>query len=128
MDNMDSNKENLNVVSGEKPGKKPRLSLSLKKKRFAPPLTEPDMKKVCEGFTPKNTTKNTEWALKVFHEWQDQRDSDNDDKCPSDILLCPSAEKINYWLSRFVVECRRGDGNSYPAQYIIPAAGWFNSI
>ena len=58
--------------------KKRRLSLSLKDKRFATPLAERDMQKVCEGFTPKNAT-------------------------------------LNYWLSRFVVECRRGDGKAYPA-------------
>ena len=65
------------------------------------------MTKVSEGFTPQNTTENTDWALGVFQEWQKQRD---DDQCPSDLLQCPSAEKLNYWLSCSVVECRQVDG------------------
>ena len=63
------------------PRKKRRLSLSLKDKRFATPLAERDMQKVCEGFTPKNET-------------------------------------LNYWLSRFVVECRRGDGKAKQVQSV----------
>ena len=70
------------------------------------------MTKFFEGFTPQNTTKNSDWALRVFQEWQKQRDGD---QCPSDLLERPSAEKLNYWLSRFVVECRRVDGQTYPS-------------
>ena len=66
----------------------------------------------CEGFTPQNTTKTTDWALRVFQEWQKQRDGD---QCPSDLLESPSAEKLNYWLSCFVIECRRVDGQPYPS-------------
>ena len=40
----------------------------------------------------------------------EQRDGD---QCPSDLLERPSAEKLNYWLSYFVVECRRVDGQPY---------------
>ena len=101
---MDSKKEKC----GENSKKRHRLSLS----RFASPLTANEMTKVCEGFTPQNTTKNTDRALRVFQEWQKQRDGD---QCPSDLLECPSAEKLNYWLSRFVIECRRVDGQPYPS-------------
>ena len=65
------------------------------------------MAKVCEGFTPQNTTENTDWALRVFQEWQKQRDGD---QYPSDLLERPSAERLNYWLSHFVIECQRVDG------------------
>ena len=89
-----------------------RLSLSLKNRRFASSLTANDreMRKVCEGFTPQNTTKNTDWALRVFQEWEKQR---NGDQCNSDLLEHPSAEKLNCWLSCFVAECRRVDGQPY---------------
>ena len=96
---MDSNKGNC----GEKWKKRPRLSLSLKNRRFASPLTANEMRKVCEGFNPQNT----DWTLGVLQEWLKQRDND---QCPSDLLERPSAEKLNYWLSCFIVECRQVDG------------------
>ena len=48
----------------------------------------------------------------MFQEWQKQRDGD---PCHSDLLERPSVEKLNYWLSCFVVECRRVDGQPYPS-------------
>ena len=104
-------------VEAEKspPRKKTRLSLSLKNKRFAAPLTETEMGKLCEGYTPQNTAKNTSWALRVFKDWESQRDGE---QCPSDLFESPSAEKLNYWMSRFVVESRRSDGNPYPSSTI----------
>jgi len=37
-------------------------------------------------------------------------------KCPLDLLENPDAKKLNYWLSRFIVEARRKDGDPYPAR------------
>ena len=98
------------------PKKKSRLSLSLKKKRFAKPLTKAEVSKVREGFVPENTSKNTTWGLRVFEAWRDQRKCE--EKCPSDLLESPSAESLDYWLSLFVAECRRADGEQYPASTI----------
>ena len=40
------------------------------------------------------------------------------DKCPLDLLEKPEAEKLNSWLSRFVVEAIRKDGEPYPARML----------
>ena len=49
--------------------KKRRLSLSLKKKgRFAESLQEEEMTHVCEAYTPDNTSKSTQWAVRVFYD------------------------------------------------------------
>ena len=64
------------------------------------PLSEGEMAQVCEGYTPQNTKKNTDRAMRVFNNWRCQRgDSSGVEKCPSDLLENPSAEKINYWLA-----------------------------
>ena len=55
----------------------------------------------CEGFTPNNTTKNTHGAVLIFHDWSSERAD-----CPSDLFANPVAEKLDYWLLCFVVECR----------------------
>ena len=114
---MDDNQENN---PPDPPNKKPRLSLSLKGKgkgkgRFASPLPLEEMSSVCEGYTPANTSKNTDWAVRVFNEWRKARPTEEEGECPPDLLECPCAEKLNFWLARFVVECRRVDGKPYPA-------------
>ena len=101
------------------PSKKPRLSLSLKgkgKARFAAPLPQEKMASVCEGYTPPNTSKNTDWSVRVLDEWRKARPiAGDEEQCPENLLECPVAEKLDYWLSRFVIECRRVDGKPYPA-------------
>ena len=82
----------------------------LKLKHFAPPLSELEMTNVEKGPTVKNTQKCTDWAVRVFSEWCEERNTSEAEKCPADLLDKPSPEAMNYWLSRFVVEARRADG------------------
>ena len=87
-------------------------------KRFVV-ASEKEMEQICKGFVPENTKKCTNWAVKVFEQWRVQRNATTDDDgklCPSNVLDCPKASELNYWLSRFVVEARREDGNPYPAR------------
>ena len=93
---MDDNQENN---PPDPPNKKPRLSLSLKGKgkgkgRFASPLPLEEMSSVCEGYTPANTSKNTDWAVRVFNEWRKARPTEEEGECPPDLLECPCAEKL----------------------------------
>ena len=88
---MDDNQENN---PPDPPNKKPRLSLSLKGKgkgkgRFASPLPLEEMSSVCEGYTPANTSKNTDWAVRVFNEWRKARPTEEEGECPPDLLECP---------------------------------------
>ena len=87
-------------------------------KRFVA-VSEEEMEQICKGFVPKNTKKATSWAVKVFEQWRLQRNEmTNDDGklCPSNLLECPKLTELNYWLSRFVVEARRENGDAYPAR------------
>ena len=85
-----------------------------------PPSSSVEMETVYKGFVPKNTKKATNWSSRVFEEWRAQRNEaviecqsqsvrqiDNSELCPSNLLQCPTATSLNYWLSRFVVEVRR---------------------
>lgn len=90
---MEHNKENLKE---NKPpsSKKRHLSLSLKGKgRFATPFQQEEMLSMCEGSTPENMNKNTEWAIHVFNEWHTERPA-VDKQCPPDLLECLSAENL----------------------------------
>ena len=65
-----------------------------------------------------NTHKSTNWAIKVFNEWRCSRSSLDDGECPSDLLEVGDADKLNFWLPRFINEVRRTDGNPYPPRTI----------
>ena len=41
-----------------------------------------------------------------------------DDRVPSDVLTSGDAVALNKWLSLFVIEVRRQDGNKYPSKII----------
>ena len=82
--------------------------------RFPKPCSCSQMKEICQGHIPRNTNKATNWALKVFQSWREQRGVQQDGICPVDPLETNNAELLNFWLSRFVVEARCEDCKSYP--------------
>ena len=95
---------------------------------FAKPLSEMQMTDLEKGPVVPNTEKSTAWALRTFNDWRNERNkqSATGDICPLDLLKKPEAEKLNFWLSRFIVEVRRKDGEPYPARTLI--ASWSTSI
>ena len=77
-----------------------------------------DLLKICEGYISPDTGKATKWALKVFEQWRDNRNRSSQGQCPENLLVEPSVQQLNYWLSSLVVEVRREDGKPYPASSI----------
>ena len=47
-----------------------------KQKRFATPADNKEMEKICQGYVPPNTRKSTNWALTVFEQWREERNTD----------------------------------------------------
>ena len=74
--------------------------------RFASPVSPSKMDTICRGYLPPNTKKATSWAVRAFEQWRDQRSKKSSKECPSDLLEKPTADSLNHWLSRFVVEAR----------------------
>ena len=87
---------------------------SMRKGRFKAPQSPTTMVKTCQGYVPKNTAKCNGWALCVFKSWRDERNKSVKEQCPDDLLESPVVDRLNYWLSRFVVEVRHEDGQPYP--------------
>ena len=86
-----------------------------KKRRFNSPVSPGKMGTICKGVVPSNTKKATSWAVRVFDEWRLERNATaTGEQCPLELLEKPDAHSLNYWLSRFVVEMRRADGDPYP--------------
>ena len=64
----------------------------------------------------EKTRNQTKWAVKVWTEWATSRNKKLlSDKAPFSCEIEKlSAELINFWLCRFVLEIRRRDGKQYP--------------
>ena len=110
----------------EKAGRKKTVTGS---KRFVSSTSSVEMDKICKGFVPKNTEKATNWAVRVFEQWRVERNratSDDGEMCPSNLLQYPVQVSLNYWLSRFVVDARREDGQPYPPTSVSNCPNYMN--
>ena len=108
--------------SNEKPtpSKKKKLSLSLRKRgtqekenRFTF-LEAAEQEMLGEKFVPKNTAVSTKWAVSNFESWRKSRNSSVDSEhVPANCLESCDSVLLNKWLSVFVAETRKQDGNPY---------------
>ena len=93
-------------------------------RRFSLPHSPTSMAKICDGYVPSNTTKSTSWDLRVFRAWREQRNKRVAEQCPENLLEQPAVDRLNYCLSRFVVDVRREDGKPYPPASITRKKPW----
>ncbi|XP_061188736.1 zinc finger MYM-type protein 3-like [Saccostrea echinata] len=80
--------------------------------RYGHFVNDSDLKELFNSTESKNTRKNTNWSVTTFNDWRSARNLTTGDQIPD--ILSFSAEELNFWLSRFVVETRRKDGKAYP--------------
>ena len=105
---------NPDLTDFEPPRKRAKASTSCSGSRFKAPVINEEMNTYCKGYVPQNTQKCTSLAVKFFSEWSAQRNTSfSGDKCPEDLLERPNVQRLNYWLSRFVIEVRKQNGLPY---------------
>ena len=80
--------------------------------RFGGQTSDVDFTAIQREFESKNTRKNTTWALRIWHSWRDQNMKATNEVIPD--LETMDATTLNFFLSRFVLESRKKDGNPYP--------------
>ena len=84
-------------------------------KRFEKLAGSPELASSSKGYVPCNTEANTEWAVKTFKSWMEWRNTAKpEDPVPEAILCTDDAQALNKWLSLFVLEARKLDGQKYP--------------
>lgn len=79
--------------------------------RFGNVTSEDDLNELISETTPKNTKKQTKWASNVFNQWRSFRTA-HGDMVPE--LHAFTEADVNKWLSRFIVEVRKKNGDFYP--------------
>ncbi|CAK8685214.1 unnamed protein product [Clavelina lepadiformis] len=73
---------------------------------------------------PERTKKQNRWAFNVWREWARKRNLTSEGipgavgRVPLDVGKATEAE-LDYWLSKFVQEIRRKDGNPYPSHTLM---------
>ena len=83
--------------------------------RFANPVSDQQVQEAQLKAIPANTKKCTNWAVNVWKAWSTHRRSTNSLRCPSHLLIMANNKwELNYWMTRFVMEVRRKDGQEYP--------------
>ena len=104
------------------PAKKRKVSLSLRKpleesnsSRFASPTKSDQLHRAAEGVVPTNTRNSTNWAVRTFLLWVEERNKrETQRKIEQDILSCNSADRVSFVMRLFVMEVRKADGGKYP--------------
>ena len=82
--------------------------------RFAQLKTDNDVEQAIASSIPKNTKKSTDWAVNIWKEWSAHRRS----VCSSYTdwpvhLFIAQPQELNHWLSKFVLEARKSNGEPY---------------
>ena len=84
--------------------------------RFTEFINDDELSK---GLIPKNTAKNTKWALNSFEEWKNARNKKfPEDPVPEDLFTCTDPSILSVHLSRLSVEARKSTGELYPPSSI----------
>ena len=82
--------------------------------RFAVPKTEEEVKQARKARVPKKTQIDTRYCTKIWKTWSEYRNSVvKNEQVPEDISTL-DGDKLQYWLSRFVLEVRKKSGLEYP--------------
>ena len=77
--------------------------------------SEEEYERLAKGVIPQNTSRSTKWALKTFDVWLNARNQDRGvESVPADLLTDPNIDQLNKYLSQFVVEARKSNGENYP--------------
>ena len=99
--------------SGKEPHERPCSSTE---QVYGSPKSQKDIKRSMEFRVPEKTRNQTNWAIKVWSEWAISRNRNLlPDEAPFNCEIeTLSAQLINFWLCRFVLEIRRRDGERYP--------------
>jgi hypothetical protein len=83
--------------------------------RFAPLKSDAEVEQAKASAVPSNTRKNTSWSVNIWKEWSQHRRQ----TCSSITewpvhLFIAQPQELNHWLSKFVLETRKANGEPYP--------------
>ena len=102
-------------VQGPLPSNQPHPTSAASTSGFQTLTTDKDVEETKKKAIPKNTDKNTSWAMNMWKQWSAHRRQvcASYSDWPTHLMIAVPSE-LNYWLSKFVLETRKADGEHYP--------------
>lgn len=95
----------------EQPEQPPATGKGVANQRFAIPKTE-EIKRARLESIPKKTRQDTEYCVRLWNSWAENRKRNNGVTVPP--LEDLDNDNLQHWLCRFVVEIRKKNGLEYP--------------
>ena len=82
--------------------------------RFSTFVSDQELQEAKKCAVPKNTDKCTNWALNIWKEWSTHRQKQfsSHSQWPTHLMITQPKE-LDYWLSKFVLEARKANGDCY---------------
>lgn len=81
--------------------------------RYAIPATDEEVAKARIESVPKKTREDTEYCVRLWKDWAENRNNLTDAVVPPLKELASDSEGLQYWMSRFVMEIRTKKGTAY---------------
>ena len=82
--------------------------------RFATPKNDEEVEMARKARIPKKTQADTRYCLDMWSKWTRYRNSVVDSEHVAEDITSLDNSKLQYWMSRFVLEVRKKDGSEYP--------------
>ena len=81
---------------------------------FAAPKSNKELEEARQNAKSKNMVKSSNWAVNIWKEWTTYRCEICDPMdSPPHLVICTDYQ-LDYWISKFILEVRRVDGQTYP--------------
>ena len=95
------------------------MVFSDKKNRFSNPVSSTEFKKRISDRIPAKTKSSTNWSLNVRQTWAENRNCNpitatEHYTCVPVDMKSADLQQMDFWVSRFIMECKRQDGSPYP--------------
>ena len=96
--------------------------------RFAAPKPVEEILQMRQNAVPLKTRQDTAYCLRVWDAWAACRNENTEliDKIPP--LLQITTEKLQFWITRFVLETRKKDGTELSTKLTIPHCDWSHAL
>lgn len=104
------------------------------RKRFAEPVSDDQLQKRAAEQVPEGTKNRNKWACNIYNSWAYDRQSLPDESAlfplPRDFkcLLQSSTNAIDYWVSKFIYEIRKRNGDRYPRNTLVSITAGINAL
>ena len=88
------------------------VQVPVSRSRFAPLKSEEDITRARREGIPQSTLKDTKYCLGIWDEWTAARQEHTATYIPP--MATMSAAELSSWLTRFILEARKKNGDPYP--------------